>query len=144
MKKNASIFLGLGLIGVAVFYFVNKTEGKKTSKEFDVPPPPSGSSTKVAKKVDVVGDVSKALIENENPAIYNAKLVWMNNLLQLSSFQPFVDKYTNTYLARFYTLWKGTRVEVSQLPYGEPNKGSVDRYIFDLLAAGSEIRKKLA
>jgi len=146
MDKNAQLFLGLAVIGGAAFYFVKNTEStkKSTSKDSTTPPdntftPPNNpqAGTKPT-KIQVATNVAKALADNENAFIYNGKIVWLNKLLQLG-FQYNIDKYTKTQLWAYYKAWKKRTDQ--NLPYGDVNKGSIDRYIADLLLGGAALRK---
>jgi hypothetical protein len=138
MKKNYTIFLGLAAIGGAAYYFVNSTKSK-TSKDSDKPyVPPASSSTK-ASPLRVANTVSQALKDNENAFVYNGKIVWLNSLLNVSKFLPSIDKRTRDQLLVFYKFWKSRSADLP-LPYGDVNKGNIDKYIADLLLAGKTFR----
>jgi len=142
MKKNYTIFLGLAAIGGAAFYFVNSTKSKTNSNAADKSfVPPASSNTKQS-PISLAMTTAQALKDNENAFVYNGKIVWLNSLLKVSSFQLSIDKYTLNTLGLFYTKLTGKYVSTSSLPYGEPNKGSIDKYIKDLLL-NPAVRSKL-
>jgi hypothetical protein len=142
MKKNYTIFLGLAAIGGAAYYFVNSTKSKSGNSASDESFVPPASSNTKANPVKIALTTAQALKDNENAFIYNAKIVWLNSLLKVANFQLIIDKYTLNTLALFYNKLTGKYVSVSSLPYGEPNKGNIDKYIKDLLL-NSSVRSKL-
>lgn len=139
MNKNTTIFLGLLLVGGAAFYFVSSTKGGNGTDEEFIPP---DTATTKSNPIRIATNVAQALKDNENPFIYNGKIAYLNNLLQLG-VQLVLNRYTTGNLARFYQIWKKQK-SVQPLPYGDVNKGNVDKYIYDLLLAGKETRLKLA
>jgi|GEM_PF-1635034 len=142
MNKNTTIFLGLLLVGGAAYYFVSSTKDDKNNNNADQGGyTPKNSPQTQSKTIRVANTLAQALKDNENAFIYNGKIVWLNNLLNVSKFQLIIDKYTLNSLALLYTKLKGKFVAVADLPYGEPNKGNIDRYIQDRLSAPDNVKK---
>ena len=142
MNKNTTMFLGLLLVGGAAYYFVSSTKGESTKKDKEEKDfvPPATNETK-ASPIKIASTVAQALKDNENPFVYNGKLVYLNYLLGVSKFQLIIDKYTLNALGLLYTRLQGKYVAIANLPYGEPNKGNIDRYILDRLSAPASVKK---
>jgi hypothetical protein len=143
MNKNTTMFLGLLLVGGAAYYFISSTkDDSKNNKGADNGSyTPRDSAQTQSKAIRVANTLAQALKDNENAFIYNGKIVWLNALLNVSNFQLIIDKYTLDSLGLFYTKLKGKFIAVADLPYGEPNKGNIDRYIQDRLSAPASVKK---
>jgi hypothetical protein len=143
MNKNTTMFLGLLLVGGAAYYFISSTkdDSKNNKGADDGSYTPKDTAQTQSKTIKVASTVAQALKDNENAFIYNGKIVWLNALLQVSKFQLIIDRYTLNSLALLYTKLKGKTIAVADLPYGEPNKGNIDRYIQDRLTAPASVKK---
>lgn len=132
MNKNATIFLGVGVIGVALYMFSKQLTGNTSNKQTSTPPSSSQNTATAPNgqqvtKQSAVSNVTQALKDNSIKAVYYGKLFALNQLLKLGS-QTFVSIYTTRNLQKVYKLWKN----LDSLPYGDINEGNVDRYIIDV------------